>query len=631
MKNLLSWIRWKYVAPLLLVVSALLIFFFIFFDPLLAKGIEWGASKINKAKVDVSGLKTKIFAGRLTIERLQVTDRDNVMKNIVEAGPMVFQIELSELVEKHLIIPQAGIKGLAFNTDRKTSGELKRFNRKKDTADDGKPSAAAKLVEKYKDRFQLNLDGLKDQAKAKVHFDPKDLELTKQANALKLKADTLPTEWKTKIDQLDVDGRLKKIESDLNEIKKTPTSGTEALTEIPKSLKKLKDVKENLNQIKSDLNTTKASLSGEIKGLSASVANLKNAKQNDLSNLLSRFNLDFADPTRLVEGLIGPSVLSRVRTTLHYVQVARQSMPSKKEQAALPVKPRGKGLTVEFPTPAALPRFWLHEAYLAGTFSDVVGSGQLMDVTTNPPRIGKPMIIDLKGDKGLQKFFFKGILDSVKEESTVSLAFDAKNLEVTKLLSGGGLAQSLKSGSGDGHFSFATVGDNGIEGQMALSLSRLKLDDAIFLSQVGVISGTTLSKEDVIKSKFMTNIARAIEQMPVVQITADIAGSWDDPQIKLSSNLIAALTNAIKNSVGDLVRDQKKELEAQLDQLLATHKAELDEKLAGLNSKLNEVLGSFDPQIQEKINQASGLNLTPSGNKSPIPGLKIPSLDKLFK
>jgi hypothetical protein len=87
----------------------------------------------------------------------------------------------------------------------------------------------------------------------------------------------------------------------------------------------------------------------------------------------------------------------------------------------------------------------------------------------------------------------------------------------------------------------------------------------------------------------------------------------------------------IKESVGNLVKDQRKEVEAKLNQILADKQKEVESQLAGLQDKVNAQLGGFDSQIQEKIAQATGINLGGGEGSSPIPGLKIPSLDKLFK
>jgi hypothetical protein len=54
-------------------------------------------------------------------------------------------------------------------------------------------------------------------------------------------------------------------------------------------------------------------------------------------------------------------------------------------------------------------------------------------------------------------------------------------------------------------------------------------------------------------------------------------------------------------------------------------------KLADVQGKLNGVLGGHESKIQQKIQEATGINLSGKDGASPIPGLKVPSLDKLFK
>ena len=79
MKNFLSFIRWKFVIPTGILVAAILVFFTLFFDPLLARSLEWVGSQANGAKVNVSGLHTKLIKGRLSIGNFQVTDKDHTM------------------------------------------------------------------------------------------------------------------------------------------------------------------------------------------------------------------------------------------------------------------------------------------------------------------------------------------------------------------------------------------------------------------------------------------------------------------------------------------------------------------------------------------------------------------------
>ncbi len=598
--NPLKWIRWKYFLPLAIVLGAIVVFFVFFFDSLLERGIEKEGAKMNDAKVEVDGLKTKFFSGRITIDRLQVADPDAPMTNRLEAGKMAFQLEVGELIGKRAIINEATLSGLGFNTPRKTSGAIpKIFKEKKE----GPPSAAEKLAEKYKDRFKLNIDGIKGDAKAKIEFDPKDLQITKQAAALEEKAKALPGEWEKRVDDLKVEERLKQAEADLKAIEKTPTKGTEAITAIPASFKKLGEVKNNLNQIKKDIQDAKTGIQAEAKGLRNDVAGLSQAKKQDIDDLMSRLNLDFASPDRLVEGIVGPLVLKRFQNILHYVQLARQHMPSKKAQESLPPKPRVSGMDIEFPTPAALPRFWLKQATLDGTFGMVAASGNMTDMTTNPPRVGKPFKLDLKGLHEGRAFTANAVLDHTKDINKDSVVLQAAGLDIKKLVPGTeGTGVMLADGMATVRMALNLIGEENIGGNVRLNITGIKLD------------ASELAGGDKLKVSFVEKMVKAIEAMKVVTVDAQIFGTWNDPDLKISSNLGPVLSQVVKDSVGDVVKEQRAKLEAQLNGLLGEKQKELSEKLGGVDGKVNQELAGMEGDLSKKISQAAGINLSSGGD-----------------
>jgi uncharacterized protein (TIGR03545 family) len=624
-------IRWRFVLPVGIFIAALAVFFIFFFDFLLARGIEIAGSKVNGAKVEVSGLKTKLFQGRLDIARLQVTNKEIPMQNIVDVGPMGFQIVFTELIKKRVIIPEASISGLQFNTARKTSGALPAVKKKQE---EGKPSAASKLAAKYADRFKMNMSSVKFDAKEKVTFDEKDTAVYKQGEALKEKVNAMPDDWKAKVDALNVDERLNAIEAKLNEVKATKVDGADAIKTIPEGLKKLKEAKNDLNKLKSDVKAVRDQASAELKSVQGGVTGLQGAKQKDLDELLSRLNLDFVNPKRLVDGMIGPALLNRVHTILGYVQTARRVMPSKQEAESLPPKPRASGEDIRFWSPAALPRFWLKKSAVSGAFQGITASGLLQNATSNPPRIGKPTTLELKGAQGGREFNGNIIIDHVTDTKKDSLALHVKGLDVAEMVSSGGAQVNfLTGGSGGAEVVFKAIGEEQINGRIGLNLSHLKLNREALFQQVGLPStiAANAGRDDRIKFDLMSKIAASLEQLPLVSIVANIGGTWSDPDLSIDSNLDNEISRIIKSSVGDVVAGQRKELEDKLQNVVKQQTASLNAKLAEVQSKLNGALGGHDAKIQKKIEEASGINLSSKEGGSPIPGLKVPSLDKLFK
>lgn len=616
-------IRWKYFGPLAVFLALLIVFFVVFFDPLCARVLQSVASKVNGAKVEVSGFKTKFFQGRVQIARLQVTDRKDPMRNIVETGVLSFQLNPSEVLKKRFVINDASIHGLQFDTPRKTSGALPKAARQQDKEE--APGPAEKLFDKYKDRFKVQLGDMKTDLKGRIQFDPKNTHIVQQSEQLKAKADALPKEWDSRIQTLNAQARLKQISDELDAVKKTPTSGAQALTAVPDSLKKLKDARDQLQKLKSDTQATKDSILGDAKTYRAGIASLQDAKKQDADDILSRLNLDFANPDKLMEGIVGPLVLQRFQTIVKYVQIAREHMPTKKETAAPPVQKRSKGIDVTFPTPGVPPRFWLVKAGLDGVYQNIAAMGSMTNLASDPSLIGKPFVVQLNGASGAQRYALQATLDHVTDVAKDSFSVKATGLDVASAFGSDALS-ALSGGDAAADVTFNVVGEGSLTGVINVAMTHVKLDKAKFASLVGLSAGGS-STEDSLKTSFANNVIQSIEAMPQISVQGLLSGTWSDPSIKLSSNLTGALSQAIKTSFGNAIKDQRAQLDAKLNDVMNQQKAQLDAKGAELEKNVNDRLGGLESEIDKKIKDASGINLPSSGG---LP-IKIPSLNKFFK
>lgn len=618
MINPFKWIRWKFVIPFIILIALIVIFFRVFFDPLLEAGLEKIGGKINRARVDISGLHTKIFRGRITIQDIQVADPDIEMKNTIQMGPLAFEMDFPQLLTKRFIVPEAKMDGIRFATDRKVSGKL--IIKPKKKRKDGKPSVVARLAEKYEKQFVLTLDTVKGDAKKKIEFDPKQTQIVKQSNAIKDKATALPNEWETRVKNLDVEGRLKKAEKDLKTVKETKTDGVQALVAIPQAIQKLGQVKTDIKQIKTDVEDTKTSLQAEIKNLKDQVKALEDAKQADINELASRFNLDFADPKRLVEGIVGPVVLTRAKKIMGYVEMVREHMPSKKEQEAIPQKPRATGMDILFPRPQDPPRMWLKNASLSGQFEKIALAGSLLDLNTNPARVKKPTVLKMKGQKEGSVFDLLASIDHTTDIKKDGFSLSASNLSVPQFVSSGAFGKSISQGRADARLALNAIGKSDIGGHIQFELSALQFDREKLFGELKLPAlGSKVKIEDELKLSFVQNLVTSIEAMPQIQINAKIKGTWDDPSLEISSNLENVFSRVIKETIGNVVREQKQKLEAEVNKILEREKAELSAKINQFQTQYLDKMGLMDGQIQALLTDATGINLTPQAAPQPTP------------
>ncbi|MFQ5559969.1 MAG: hypothetical protein ACE5FU_05200, partial [Nitrospinota bacterium] len=119
------WIRWP--GLVLFAGGAVLIavFFILFADTLIRKGIEEGGTRVNGAKVDLKEARLSLnpLPG-LTLKDLAVTNPDSPMENTVQIKSMVFRMDFTKLFHRKFVVDEASIQGIRFGSTRQTTGAV---------------------------------------------------------------------------------------------------------------------------------------------------------------------------------------------------------------------------------------------------------------------------------------------------------------------------------------------------------------------------------------------------------------------------------------------------------------------------------------------------------------------------
>lgn len=610
-------IRWKFVVPLAVFIAVLAGSIIIFLDPFLARAVEAIGSRLNGAKVDIHDLETEIFKGRLSIGRIEVASRREPMTNRFEAGPLVFQLDFPQLLKKKVIIPESRIDNIQPGTPREVSGALPGV----EAQEEKEPGFASRLADRYGDRFSFTVDQFKGDVKKKVEFDEEDLGVVKSANALEARAEALPDRWKARVDGLQVESRLDAIEAKVESVKDTQTDGAEAVTAIPKALATLKEARSDLQKLKADIGKARTDLTGELTELRTGVARLDQEAQKDFEDLSARFNLDFADPQRLLESLIGAEVMAKFLDALRYVELARRHMPSKDEKAEEPARVRGEGADIRFPTPAGPPKFWLKTAALSGAFNDIALDGSLTDATSDPPAVGRPMILNLDGRKEGRVFKAMLTADHTGDIMKDSFVVEAKNVPLEKLEGGRLLSRAATGGMVDAEFVFYARGESDIGGGVTAVVRGLGLDQAALLREAG-LNPDTKDASEATQAQLLRNIAAAIERLDALTIGLKLVGTWEDPAIRFDSNLAAQMPKIVAATVGDALKDQRADLRRRIDAVKEKEREKARAAVSAVEKEVADRLATLEQKVQREIQDAAGINLDASGLGGKIPGLK---------
>lgn len=138
-------------------VAALVLVVLIFKDPLAKRALTAGLQKITGAKVDIASVHVGLLDSSVTVRALAAADKNSPMKNVFEAQKIQLDFNLTQLLKKRFVCQNLEVSGMAFGTERKTSGELpaavkKAKKEKARDKDDGK--IALLIKERQKDALE---------------------------------------------------------------------------------------------------------------------------------------------------------------------------------------------------------------------------------------------------------------------------------------------------------------------------------------------------------------------------------------------------------------------------------------------------------------------------------------------
>ena len=115
--------------------------------------IKSACEGIFKARTDIDWVDVRILDTSITIGRIQVGNKDSVMKNLFEVQRIQVDFNLVQLLKKRFVAENLEASGIAWNTDRTYSCELPNV-----------PKAESPFVREIKARINNSIEQLKNEA-----------------------------------------------------------------------------------------------------------------------------------------------------------------------------------------------------------------------------------------------------------------------------------------------------------------------------------------------------------------------------------------------------------------------------------------------------------------------------------
>lgn len=613
-------IRTGMLVPCLLLIGLVWAYFFFFFDSHLRAGIEFGAGRVHGAEVNVGRVKTSFWRASFEMNDLEVTDKEKPEQNLVKVGTMRFAMIWDALLRGKVAVEDASILDIQPWVKRKSPGWVA----PPPPPADPKAGLLAKVQDQVvqQTRAQFNENFLGDIADVVAGSDPKDQlksiqgELKAQAAAEKLEKELAAkkVEWEKRIKELPQPKDIQAIEAKIKGL----NLSTKNPVELAANLKKAKEILGEAEAKIKLVDQSQSQLTGDINTYTSAAANLEKLVQQDVADLQKRLQIPDIDPKEFSQQLFMAQVEKRLTGVRKYIEIARKYMPAKKsaaekaaakEEELVPPR-RGEGRTYRFPITKGYPLFWLKKAAISSELSQSEwagkASGEILDLTTSPPDLGRPTKIHLAGDFPKQKLLgldFSATLDHTKEAARETFKASIASFPVMDQMFADtpSVKLGLKEAAGSG-----TVTGTLADQTVTMNIGS-KFDQAKFSFD---------AKSPVVKEI----LGAVLAGIPTVTMNAGVSGSWDKFSININSNLGQELSSGFQKQLQAKLGEAKEKLNKFVDEKVGPNKKKVQDALAGLTNGPGKMLGNAKEELNKALNNAKGAATPKAGGGGASPG-----------
>lgn len=512
-----KWIRWPGLIVFVGVVLILVGFWWLLVDSMIERWIEKGGTRLVGAKVELGKADIVLFPPGLALKDLHITNPNQPMTNIVEAGSIELAIEASHLLRRSLIISLMTADNLRFNTDRKTSGAVASPSPPSETPDQAgdSPSKA----------FEMPSLAVPD---VKEILAREELQTVAAANDLKKDIVAFRKKWQNRLDELPDQDTFEQYEERLEKLGKAKKS----ITGVLGAAGEAKAISDDVTQDLEELKRAKKDLETELASLKKRAAHLKRLPAEDYQRLRNKYSLSSGGAVNITQMLFGDKAGQYLKLFLDGYQTLKPFLEMKPatpddQQETKPV--RGKGVDVHFAHGNQPPPFLVRLARVSATIPSGDVSGEIQNLTPFQALLGKPLVFTFSGKKlqGLKSVNVEGVMDHINPPNTsdrinaviAGLQVKEDNVQRPVYLEKGLADLELK----------ADLISNRIDAQLQAAVSSASI--AVAASTGDGQLGRTLQE--------------TLKSISAFDLRVDIEGETDDYRVNISSNIDDALKGAM--------------------------------------------------------------------------------------
>lgn len=581
-------VRWSGLIPLTLLVVLLALGWTLFGDRVVQTVVAEAASDALGTEVELSGLRLSLAETKVTVARLQIADPRDPMRNLVDAGPLVVELEAEPLLERKLVVSRLALRGGKSGTRRTRAARI---------PPDGFAAQTLAELERFRAQFRVPplqlvpLDTVRD-----VILDPGQLVTVQQALALHRRADSVheaaAAGWRALALRTTYDTARALVER-----YRTVRPASLGLMGTREAVRDVRATLAAVEAARGRVETLHRTVRAGLDSVEDAMRDLDEARRADYAFARGLLRLPTFEGPELGTALLGGVAIDRVTQALYYAKLAERYVPAglQPQPHARP-RSRHAGAVITFPiAPARWPAAHLRRGEFEFDVADIGGSPAryraiVTDATSEPALVGRPMVVRasrVQAGGGVAALRLAAVLDhrGLVPRDSISLTADGLRLPGLPLP---GLPLRAAPGAGRSGLTLRRVGDE-VAARWVLRTGALAWT-ADTAGRPAADSG--LSPAAQARRLVERLVVRTLTGIDTLSLDARIAGTFAAPTVRVNSNLDDAVATSLRGVIGEEVRAAEQRLRATVDGVV-------EERTAPLRARVAEVRADAERRAAE--------------------------------
>jgi uncharacterized protein (TIGR03545 family) len=508
-------------------------------------GERIGSQKYG-AKIDIDDVDLDLFGGNLKIGRVQITDKNNTMRNIGDLRKINLEIEYKPLLKKLIVIDDATLGLVEIFTPREVDGAL---TIKKLTPPSDDFSGIEETEMKKKEKLELrSLDIDLTGDNYKKILDDLNIKIMKEYDIERGKIEKIHTYWDKKLKGESYKVRLKNIKDKYKVIEERIKNEKNPL-ELINELDKLNDLIDEIDNLVKEVESDKKQFDSDLKVI------------KDIQKKAFKY-ISSDDPFKDIVGWDEKQLQSEINLILnsYLKEYIGKNIDFFNEFSKKDGTPKGETYD-----------FWIKNTSLTFKHLNYTLSGGVKDVTSKAGITPNPIRFNLNADDKTVKGDIHGELN--RESETAKVKLNLSGLTINDEMTGKNKNLIIIVGS-----------KVNLSYNMVYEKQILDIDGRIVLNNLKV-NPDKIEMDPAIKEVLGEGL-KEIDEL-IIDYTYDGL----EEKLEFNTNIGTILSGLIKEVLDENIKKYKAEAKLLLDKEIKKYTKELNieiEKVEGLRKIMDE-------------------------------------------